>query len=346
MSTVIEVSNLYKAYEGVPVLRGVQLQVQEGEAFALIGANGSGKTTLLHLLIGFLRPDRGRIAVLGSSPQRASGRIGYLPERLRYHTRYSAHEYLRFLGRFSDMGELQLRRRIDYLLELVGLSEIAERSLATFSKGMLQRVGVAQALLSDPDLLLFDEPTSGLDPAAQDEVLGILAELRGSGHTILICTHYLHEVERLCDRVGVLVNGQIAVETQIARLQGPAISLAVRVDQLNGDVRRALAPLSPEVQCDERAVIISPNTPDRQAAVLQILLNAGVLILGLDPLETPLQRLVREATSGQVPSLPLVASEPSSAPLVVPTQRGDTLLRELLQRSKERGGQWGDQEEE
>ena len=153
---VIEITDLSKSYGSVQVLRGLSLRVAAGEVYGLLGPNGAGKSTLLHLILGFLKPSSGSLRVLGSSnPDSVRPQIGYVPERQRYHTRYTAREYLRFIGEFSGMSGLDLADKVDIELHIVGLMNDADRKMSTFSKGMLQRVGVAQALLCDPALLLI-----------------------------------------------------------------------------------------------------------------------------------------------------------------------------------------------
>jgi ABC-2 type transport system ATP-binding protein len=341
---IIEVENLSKSYDDLSVLQGLTLRVARGEVYGLLGPNGSGKSTLLHLLLGFLQPSGGRLRVLGKTNlEKIRGRIGYLPERMRYHLNYSAREYLRFLGQFNDMREARLRTRIDEELERVGLSAVANRRLKTFSKGMLQRLGIAQALLDQPELLLIDEPTSGLDPAGQQEVLELLSEVRARGQTILLCTHYLDEIEYLCDRVGILAGGQIATESDVAQLQGPGTSIAIRVDRLAPELQERLNRISPAVRCENHTIVLRPNNQPLQAAVLRVLLDEGIAILTLEPLERPLERLylqaVRGATADITTALPAGLLEPKSdeSSNLAPRRRsgeGDTLLNELLHRDK------------
>jgi ABC-2 type transport system ATP-binding protein len=306
---------------------------------------------LLYLLLGFLRPSSGSLRVLGSSnPDRVRAQIGYIPERQRYHTRFSAREYLRFIGEFSGMSGPSLASRVEQELRTVGLVDDADRTMATFSKGMLQRVGVAQALLSDPALLLIDEPTSGLDPGGQREVLDLLAALRDRGHTVFLCTHYLHEIEHLCDRVGVLTNGKVVTEAYVRDLRTPGSSALIEVDAISAELRGSLEMLGRGVSCDLRTVRIRQNTPQLQAMVLRRLLDAGVAIIALEPLESPLEQLYTRAVRASS-SLPLPEPStdhferpvhtPSLPPIVAPaaqrTSEGDTLLNELLRRG-------GDQE--
>lgn len=340
---VVEAENLSKSYDDLPVLQGLTLRVGKGEIYGLLGPNGSGKTTLLHLLLGFLKPSGGRIRVMGKTNlEKVRGRVGYLPERMRYHLNYSAREYLHALGQLNDMKGTRLHTRVDEELQRVGLDTVANRRLKTFSKGMLQRMGIAQALLDQPELLLIDEPTSGLDPAGQHEVLELLAEVRARGHSILLCTHYLDEVEYLCDRVGILAGGKIAAEADVAQLQGPATSIAIRVDTLSADLQTRLNRISPAVQCEDHTIVLRPNNQPLQATVLRMLLDEGVAILTLEPLERPLERLYLQTVRGTT-EVPEAAPTPvfeeraaAETPTPPPRRRGegDTLLNELLRRDK------------
>ncbi len=352
MTDVIEIEELHKAYGSLPVLQALSLHVAAGEVYGLLGPNGAGKTTLIHLMMGFLRPNQGRLRLLGSTNlERVRPRIGYIPERQRYHTRYTAREYLRFLGQFSGLTGAILHERVERELATVGLLAAADRSLGTYSKGMLQRLGVAQALLSDPDLLLIDEPTSGLDLAGQREVIELLASVRARGHTIFLCTHYLQEVELLCDRVGVLAGGRIAAEARMRDLRDVANSVRIRVGALDTRLRAQLESLGGSVHCDAQSVRLSPNTPELQATVLRMLLDAEVAIMALEPLESPLERLYLWALHSVPPTsaeargvlLPswdanLIAAPPAAPPPADERPgKSDTLLSELLGRSETDG---------
>jgi ABC-2 type transport system ATP-binding protein len=355
----IEIEGLGKSYGDLHVLRGVNLRVVEGEVYGLLGPNGTGKSTLLHLLLGFLRPSAGTIALLGERDlDAARGRVGYLPERLRYHTRYSAREYLRFLGQFSDMGGATLRQRVDEELERVGLADAADRLLATFSKGMLQRLGIAQALLANPELLLIDEPTSGLDPSGQREMLDLLAALRAQGRTILLTTHTLAEIEQVCDRVGVLTGGRVDAEANVRDLRGPGASVSVLVEHLQPEQAAQLGRISPAVRSSDREIVLSPNSHELQAMVLRKLLDMEVPIMAVQPQSRPLEQFYLQAVRGDLappgaepPAPPTIAprAEPQPArpepqlppvrppaPVAAPLQpgEGDTLLNELLRRDR------------
>jgi ABC-2 type transport system ATP-binding protein len=343
---VIEAENIHKSYDGIPALRGLTLNVRAGESYALLGPNGAGKSTLLHLLLGFLRPDRGKLRVLGSaSPQHVVGRVGYLPERLRYHLRYTAREYLRYLGRFSDLPRRALDARIDRELQAVGLSDTANHMLSSFSRGMLQRLGIVQALIHEPELLLIDEPTSGLDPSGQRELVDLLMTLRRRGHTTLMATHILDEAEQLCDRLGILFEGALAVETDIARLRGPGRDTLIVLADLPPALATQLEQLDPAVGCVGATVTIRPNAPALQARVLRTILDADVPIVAIEPRVRPIEELYLRVVRGEPAELPVAPAQlpgrdtvqrpPSDQPPPVrpgPAGQGDTLLRELLRR--------------
>ncbi|NJN18657.1 MAG: ABC transporter ATP-binding protein [Oscillochloris sp.] len=355
---MIVIEEVDKSYGDLQVLRGLSLRVAEGEVYGLLGPNGVGKSTLIHLMLGFLRPDAGRVQVLDSrNLERVRSRIGYVPERQRYHTRYTAREYLRFIGRFSGMPADTLNERVDLELRTVGLADAADRRLMHFSKGMLQRLGIAQALLTDPDLLLIDEPTSGLDPAGQREVIDLLASVRDRHHTIFLCTHYLQEVELLCDRVGVLARGQIVAEASVRSLETSGASVLIRTSPLVLEVRQRIEALGPMIRAESSAVRIRSNTPALQEAVLRALLDSGALVFALEPLERPLERLYLDAVRGESGAevFPATVAQPARpdespngsialpwAPPTTPpappsarTGEGDTLLNELLGRKRD-----------
>ncbi len=340
---VIEIEELSKSYGHHSVLRGLNMCVEAGEVYGLLGPNGAGKSTLLHLMLGFLKPNSGRIEVLGSTNlEGMRTQIGYIPERQRYHTRYTAREYLRFIGEINGLYGSELTKRIDDLITLVNLEADVNRMLNTFSKGMLQRLGVAQALLSEPRLLLIDEPTSGLDPGGQRGVLDLLANLRDRGHTVFLCTHYFHEIDYLCDRVGVLARGQLVAEGRVRDLRVPSSSVMIEVDLIEPELRSTLQALSMGITCEPRSIQIRQNTTQLQAEVLQILISAGVSVLALEPLESPLEQFYTQAvqaTHKQVvlqdqPDAGALPLTPSELPLPSRSAgESETLLNELLRRS-------------
>lgn len=216
MSVVIETSNLSKVYEGVRkgqdvrALSSLDLSIETGEIFGYLGPNGSGKTTTIKMLLGLIFPSSGTIKIMGStnigSPS-IRKKIGYLPEGAYYPDFLRGEEILRFYGQLYGLSGADLKRRIGETLELVGMTRARGRLLRGYSKGMRQRIGLAQALLNDPQILILDEPTTGLDPIARKEIRDILVNLRNEGKTLLISSHELLEVELISNRVGILFEG-------------------------------------------------------------------------------------------------------------------------------------------
>ncbi len=219
MSAIIETQQLSKIYEGplfsgqgVHALKDLDLTVEPGEIFAYLGPNGSGKTTTIKMLLGLIFPTSGSIEILGRKDIGAPAvrmKIGFLPEGAYYPDFLKGEEVLRFYGQLYNLGGADLKRRIDQVLETVGMTHARKRLIRGYSKGMRQRIGLAQALLSDPEILILDEPTTGLDPLARKEIRDILAGLRDAGKTLLISSHELLEVELISNRVGILYQGEL-----------------------------------------------------------------------------------------------------------------------------------------
>ena len=316
--SAIYIEGLRKSYDAVPVLRGLNMNIAAGQVYGLLGPNGAGKSTLLHLMMGFLRPDAGRIEVLGLAPSAAHRQVGYLPERLRYHTHCSGREYLQYIGKLGDEHGPALRDRIATLLSLVGLEEAADQRMKTYSKGMLQRIGIAQALLSDPDLLLIDEPSSGLDPAGQDEMQDLLAELRSRGHTIFLCSHQMDEITSLCDRVGILVRGELVAETAVANLPGTQGIVITLAELPAEDLDYGLRALEPSITREGREITVPVTTPALQSRLLQLLLDEGFTVASLQPTLGTLRDLYLHVVRGNAP--PVEAAPQVTLPLL------DTLL--------------------
>ena len=216
---IVNVQDLRKSYRSwswglrkeQEALRGVSLQAYSGEVFGLLGPNGAGKTTLIKVLLGVVKPTKGSASLFGMpvGSSHARQRVGYLPESLRVDRHHTARSALKYYGRMSGMESSDIARRSDELLELVGLTGRDRESVRRFSKGMYQRLGLAQALMHDPDLLVLDEPTDGLDPVGRNEVRQVIDRLRDDGKTIFLNSHILQEVELVCTRVAILAKGKI-----------------------------------------------------------------------------------------------------------------------------------------
>src|SRR5437660_1498368 len=201
-------------------LQGLDLEVPAGEVFGFLGPNGAGKTTTINALLGFVQPTRGAAYLFGIDVRQpiARQRIGYLPEMTYYYKFLSAEELLRFYARIFRLPPAEAERRIDAVLKLVELEFARKRPIKTYSKGMQQRVGLAQALINDPDLLILDEPTSGLDPIGRMKVREIIERLKNEGKTVFFSSHELGEVETICDRVAILHQGELRVEGCVSDL--------------------------------------------------------------------------------------------------------------------------------
>jgi ABC-2 type transport system ATP-binding protein len=227
MEPILETRNLrveYKAQssgQGRKVaVNGLNLRVRAGEVFGFLGPNGAGKTTTMNVLLGFVNATSGAAFLFGVDVREpiARQRIGYLPELTYYYKFLTAEELLRFYARIFHIPRPQADQRIDQLLKLVELEHARKRPIKTYSKGMQQRVGLAQALINNPDLLILDEPTSGLDPLGRMKVREIIQRLKNEGKTVFFSSHELGEVETVCDRVAIIHQGQLKVEGRVADL--------------------------------------------------------------------------------------------------------------------------------
>jgi ABC-2 type transport system ATP-binding protein len=214
---VIVADNLTKVFRDfwrrpkVAAVRSISFEVRRGEVFGLLGPNGSGKSTTIKMILGLLHPTRGILRVLGRDPRdvRAKTRVGYLPEESYLYPYLTAEETLEFYGKLFDLDREERRSRISQLLDMIGLSHARHRTVGEFSKGMMRRIGLAQALINDPDLVILDEPTSGLDPIGCRQIKDLITTLARRGKTVLLSSHLLADVEDVCDRVMILYNGQV-----------------------------------------------------------------------------------------------------------------------------------------
>lgn len=214
---IIETRNLTKVYrdfwgrQKVQALKALDLEIRRGEIFGLLGPNGSGKTTTMKLLLGLLFPTSGKALLFGRDATDVSKneRIGYLPEESYLYRFLNAEETLDFYGRLFNMSPKVRRQRVAQLINLVGLDMAKRRQLKEYSKGMTRRIGLAQALINDPELILLDEPTSGLDPIGTRNMKDLILDLRDQGKTVVMCSHLLADVQDVCDRIGILYQGEL-----------------------------------------------------------------------------------------------------------------------------------------
>lgn len=217
METVLRIEDLHKSFKTgfIPkskkILNGIALEVKEGEIFGYLGPNGAGKTTTLKCVLGLIFPDRGKIEIFGQSnlSMEAKERIGFLPENPYFYDYLTATEFLSFYNDLMPAKKEEKKEKIATLLRLVGLEYAAGLQLRKFSRGMLQRIGLAQALINDPSLVFLDEPLGGLDPLGRKEIRDVIVRLKGVGKTVFLSSHILQDIEMICDRVAILVEGQI-----------------------------------------------------------------------------------------------------------------------------------------
>lgn len=258
---VVRVDTLRKTYRSgllrrrsVEALKGVSLDVHPGEIFGLLGPNGAGKTTLIKILLGIVRRSGGKAELLGHSAgdRRSRMRIGYLPESHRIPRHLTGNQALEYYGQLSHLSKSAIRAKRDEVLKTVGLSDWGKSSVTGYSKGMLQRLGLAQAMLHDPDLLILDEPTDGVDPVGRADIREVLFQLRDAGKTVFLNSHLLQEIELVCDRVAILTLGKVrhvggvkeltedSSDGVVMRLRGDVESLRTQIAELPVEV-----PLSP-----------------------------------------------------------------------------------------------------
>ena len=245
---VIETAALRKTYGPKVAVADLTLEVPRGEVFGFLGPNGAGKSTSVKMLLGLVAPTSGTARVLGqpSGHTATMERVGFLPEHFRFHEWLQAAELLDLHGRLYGMDAAARRRRIPELLELVGLAEHARRPISGFSKGMLQRIGLAQALLNDPELVFLDEPTSALDPFGRMLVRGIIRDLKARGTTVFLNSHLLGEVEATCDRVSFIKEGRVLRTLALHDIQEGRLHVELRVDAVTPALLAALDNLVPE----------------------------------------------------------------------------------------------------
>jgi len=304
----IRTFNLTKVYEGarasqdVRALTDLNLEVQPGELYGYLGPNGSGKTTTIKVILGLIFPTSGHVEVFGDGDigsARVKKRIGYLPEGAYYPDFLRGEEILKYYGRLYGLGGKELDRRVSAVMDQVGISHARKRLLRSYSKGMRQRIGLAQALISDPDILILDEPTTGLDPIARKEIRDILAGLRDAGKTLLISSHELLEVELICDRVGILFEGVLQRQGTLAELLETR-DLQVEVDGWKPELAGQLPPkgITLEDAVGGRARLRMPSGTGAEAAVAlcrELKLNVASIMPRRETLEELFVRVVKSA---------------------------------------------------
>ena len=312
---LIETHDLCKSYGLTVAVDRLTLSVAAGEVFGFLGPNGAGKTTTVKMLLGLVAPTAGQARILGRPPgdPASMGRVGFLPEQFRFPPWITAADFLDVHGRLYGMAAAERRSRIAALLARVGLSDRAGSKLGEFSKGMLQRIGLAQALLNRPALVFLDEPTSGLDPLGRHEVRDLIRELRGEGVTVFLNSHFLSEVEVTCDRVAIVKRGRVVRLGTLADLTRQATEIELRVAGLTPETEAGLAQWGriiegqgsgvrsqSAVAADVVRVVMAVTGEEIAPALAAYLIGAGAQLYALAPrrlsLEELFMRVMQEET--------------------------------------------------
>ena len=293
MTNAIETNNLRKVFDENVAVRGLTLQVLQGEVFGFLGPNGAGKTTSIKMLLGLVAPTAGSATLLGAplGNRDVRAKIGFLPEHFRFHDWLSASEFLTLHGQLYGMNAPHVRARVDELLDLVKLTPFRDKQLRTFSKGMLQRVGLAQALLNDPALVFLDEPTSGLDPVGRRLVRDIIADLKKRGTTIFLNSHLLSEVEITCDRVAFIKHGEVIRVSELKTLVNGATSVTVRAEGLTPSVIAGLNQWGKDIRADGNQITLTVADESALPAINRYLVAQNAAVYALTPQHLTLEDL-------------------------------------------------------
>ena len=287
----------------VTAVDGLSLEVRRGEVFGFLGPNGAGKTTTLKILMGLIYPTSGAAWIFGRSvgDALAKAKVGFLPESPYFYDYLTGREFLKFYGHLFGLWGKILDTRIDELLELVGMAHARDLQLRKFSKGMLQRVGIAQALINDPELVVLDEPMSGLDPVGRKEVRDLILRLKESGKTIVFSSHILHDAELLCDRVAMILKGRLVASGHVSELidQGTTHSVELVIDHLSPDGLEHLRPLIEKVVVQGDRLLAVLRHPGDVDAALDIVRAAKASLISLTPHKSSLEDLFIRMVKGQ-----------------------------------------------
>jgi len=289
---VIETSGLTKRYGELAAVDNLNLSVARGEVFGLLGPNGSGKTTTILLLLGLTEPTAGAVRVLGLDPARqplrVKAQVGYMPDEVGFYDELSARSNLAYIARLNGLSRSEAQRRIDEVLARMGLAEVADKPVSTFSHGMRRRLGVADVLIKQPKLVIMDEPTQGLDPEGARSFLEIIRQLREEGITVLLSSHLLHQVQEVCDRVGLFYKGRLVLMGTVPDLAqqvlGSAYHIWLQADGPTASLNQALQDLPGVVTVKQEGQdrYLVEAMSDLRAEAVNAVVTAGGRLLGLD----------------------------------------------------------------
>jgi ABC-2 type transport system ATP-binding protein len=273
---VIETQNLTKVYGDFKAVDGLDLQVSEGEIFGLLGPNGAGKTTTILMLMGFCEPTSGQVKLIGHDPVRdliaVKKVVGYMPEKIGFYDDMTARENLEYTGRLNGMSGKVLTGKVDRLLEEVGLKEKTNQLVGKLSHGMKQRLGIADVMIKEPKVAIFDEPTSGIDPEGTDQVLNLIKNMSQRKVTVLISSHQLHQIQKICTQVGIFSKGRMVASGAVDKLGRDALrkgkfNIVLPIAQLTGALSTAVSSLPGVIDIEQRdnsTVVISNDNISKE----------------------------------------------------------------------------------
>lgn len=281
---IIQTKDLSKVYrpmfarEGKTALDSLSIDVRQGEIFGLVGPNGSGKTTTLKLLLGLIKPTKGDITIFGRGPRDVAvkQRIGFLPDGPYFYDHLNSYEVLDFYGKLFGYSEADRKERIPRLLDTVALNPAdRKRVIRTYSKGMVQRVGLAQALINDPELLFLDEPTTGLDPIGARQMKDAILRQRDAGKTVLVCSHLLADVQAICDRVAILSEGKLVKFGTVRELVGPSQTFEISALNMNQAALAQAKSNGYQFETEDGTITLHAASAEQLDDVLKIVRDAG-----------------------------------------------------------------------
>lgn len=307
---VLEARQLTKAYNGTVVVDRLDLKIEEGEIFGFLGPNGAGKTTAILMLLGLSEPTSGEAFIYGHNCTKEALKVkrvtGYLPENVGFYEDMTARENLKYVARLNSISEQQARIKIEELLKLVGLTDVADREVGIFSKGMRQRLGIANVLIKEPRLVILDEPTTGIDPEGVSQILDLIVSMaRERGMAVLLCSHMLYQVQKICDRVGIIVDGKFVVEGSMQQMgqkmaSESKFSLEVRATQLDDGIIESIGSI-PGVSNVERFgdTMTVKSEEDVTDKVSKMIVDAGSLPLMIRAQDYTLEEIYMKYFRGE-----------------------------------------------
>jgi len=301
---VVETKDLTKTYDGFTAVDKLNLRIEEGETFGFLGPNGAGKTTTILMLLGLTEPSSGTAQVCGYNPTREPLKVkrivGYLPEKVGFYEDLTARQNLRYTAELNSLPRREAEERISKLLATVGLSPVADQEVRKLSRGMKQRLGIADIWVKEPKLVFLDEPTSGIDPEGIEDILNLVVNMAKKGITVVFCSHQLHQVQKICTRVGILAKGHLVAEGGIDRLGRQAIAggryrIEAQVAQLRpkliDSIKRVKGVV--EVQGSGDSLLINCDK-DLRGQIAKVIVDSGDTLLGMKIEEYSLERIYKK----------------------------------------------------